>query len=183
MKLTYYSNKLESHQTSLYLYIQKEENHWSIFLINKALEDGTSVVYDDVEWERKNRRRLLQLCLVTSIFSVHFLKLSRNWYFMPFISYSLVNYMDRKYVPYAQIESFYKYVYERRKANHNFIQNQNEIRTNLLNNNFSDEKIEALGHQLKYHNLTVYEAAHNIYEKYLDHARKNVIIPTELTKN
>jgi hypothetical protein len=90
--------------------------------------------------------------------------------------------MDMKYVPYAQIETFYKYVYERRKANYNFNQNQNEIRTNLLNNNFSDEKIDALSYQLKYHNTTVYEAAHNIYEKYLDHARKNVITTPVLTK-
>lgn len=91
--------------------------------------------------------------------------------------------MDKKYVPYAQIESFYKYVYERRKANYNYIENHNEIRTKLNNNNFTDEKIDALGDQLKYHNITVYEAAHRLYEKYLEHASRDLSKSPALTKN
>lgn len=130
-------------------------------------------MYDDVEWERKNRRRLLKLTVFTGIVAVHFLKLSRNWYIAPFIPYFLINYMDKKYVPYAQIESFYKYVYERRKANYNFTQNQNEIEVSLKNN-YSEDKLEDLRLQLRYSNLTVYEAADRIYRNYLEIAQKNV---------
>jgi len=81
--------------------------------------------------------------------------------------------MDQKYVPYAQIESFYKYVYERRKANHTFLQNQNEVRE-TLSKSFSEETLNTLSDHLKASNLTVYDAANNIYSQYLQSAQKSV---------
>ena len=79
--------------------------------------------------------------------------------------------MDQKYAPYAQIESFYKYVYERRKADYNFSQNQQEI-NDALNKAFPTETISALRDELKSANLTVYEAANNVYQSYVDQVGK-----------
>lgn len=135
----------------------------------KTLEDGTSVTYDDITWERKNRSKLLKLSFVTALASVHLLKLSRNWYFASFVPYFLLNYMDKKYVPYAQIESFYKYVYERRKADHNYLSNQQRI-NEAISKDVSSETLSALTEELKLSNLTVYEAANGIYNSYLDQA-------------
>ena len=80
--------------------------------------------------------------------------------------------MDRKYVPYVQIESFYKYVYERRKANYNFNNNQMDITTSL-HQIHSPESISALRDDLKAANLTVYEAVNNIYHCYLNNVEKS----------
>jgi hypothetical protein len=75
--------------------------------------------------------------------------------------------MDRKFVPYAQIESFYKYVYERRKADYYFNHNNSEI-TAILHKNHTPESISALTNELKTANLTVYEAANSIFQSYLN---------------
>ena len=115
---------------------------------------------------KKNNKILLKFSFITAIASLQFMKLSRNWYILSFIPYFLINYMDRKYVPYSQIESFYKYVYERRKADFNFKQNQQEI-LEKLNQNNPHELISSLQNHLKSSNMTVYEAANDIYLSYL----------------
>ena len=150
----------------MYNYSKKPISGVYFYFYFKKLPDGTSVTYDDIKWERKNNKNLLKLSFFTAIFSVNILKLSRNWYILSFIPYCLINYMDKKYVPYAQIESFYKYVYERRKADFNFKQNEKEI-LEKLNQNNSPELISSLQTNLKSANLTVYEAANDIYLSYL----------------
>lgn len=102
------------------------------------------------------------------VFAVHFLKLSKYWYVASLVPLLLVNYMDHKYVPYGELENFYKYAYERRKASSLYKTDNSDIEKEL---EFIDkEAYNKIKEELKNSNKTLYEVASDFNEIYLQAA-------------
>jgi hypothetical protein len=129
--------------------------------------DGSSVTFSDVTWSRKSFKGLLLFSLSTLIASRLF-KMSRYWYVVSFVPAALICYMDRKFVPYAEIENFYNYVYERRKAESLHKNYEKEIEGEL--SAFDQENYSKLKAELIKNNRTIYEVAQDLDEMYLQAA-------------
>jgi hypothetical protein len=94
-----------------------------------------------------------------------YLKMPNWWIAACFIPNLLLHYSDRRFVPYSEIENFYKYVYERRKAE-TYYKNEKEEVQNLLNQ-FNSIELNDLKNELERTNRTLYEVRQNIDEMYL----------------
>jgi hypothetical protein len=137
--------------------------------VSRAVE-GSSVSYSDVTWSRKSYKGLLYFSLFTLI-SSRVLKMSRYWYIVAFVPAAMIYYMDKKFVPYAEIENFYNYVYERRKAENLYKSNEKEIEGEL--SAFDQENYSKLKAELIRSNRTIYEVAQDLDEMYLQAAIKS----------
>ena len=83
----------------------------------------------------------------------------------------LLNHLDKKFVPYGEIEKFYKYVYERRKAETNCKNDDSQIEKELSkmdNNNY-----DMLKNLLVKSNRTLYEVSQDLDEMFLRAAIHN----------
>ena len=127
--------------------------------------DGSRVKYTDITWTRTARYKFLAGCLVTGAFAHNILRMSRWWYFVSLAPFVIFSYLDRKFVPYGEIESFYKYVYERRKAENLFKSHEKEIDSELLK--LDKENFSRLKEELTKSNTTLYEASQDLDELYL----------------
>jgi hypothetical protein len=134
--------------------------------VSKSI-DGTHFSFDEIAWSRRNSSQLfLGSLLIAS--SARFLKLSRYWYFVSFAPALILAYSDRKFVPYAELENFYSYVYERRKAESLYKQGLDEEFAKLDKENY--EKIK---NELVRDNKTLYEVSQELDELYLQAAIKS----------
>ena len=136
----------------------------------KKSVDGQSINYSDVNWSRKNIGSLFGASVLIAT-SAHFLKLSRYWYFVSFVPAMLVLYMDRKYAPYGELESFYNYLYERRKAEAQFKLAEKEIDGELAK--LDKENYSKIKSELIQTNKTLYEVGQELDELYLQAAIKS----------
>ena len=92
-----------------------------------------------------------------------------NWWIAAcFIPSLILHYSDRHFVPYSEIENFYKYVYERRKAETCYKNEKEEVQNQL--NQFNSNELNELKGELERTNRTLYEVGQNIDEMYLDAA-------------
>ncbi len=130
-----------------------------------ATVEGSQLKYSDITWSRKNRGPLIALCLGSGIFAHQILKMSRWWYLVCFAPAILTSFMDCKFVPYGELENFYKYVYETRKADALFKSYEKEI-TNQLSK-LDQENYLKLKDELLRNNATLYEVGQDLDEHYL----------------
>ncbi len=75
---------------------------------------------------------------------------------------------DRHFVPYSELENFYKYIYERRKAETFYSTEKAEMEKQL--NQFNSDELNDLRTELERTNRTLYELVQNVDEMYLDAA-------------
>ncbi len=94
--------------------------------------DGNSVSYTDVKWGRNNFSKYLLGSLVVGTVFHRTLKMSRWWVVGAFVPSMLLCYMDTKFVPYGEIESFYTFVNEKRKSEANYKMNASQIEKELI---------------------------------------------------
>jgi hypothetical protein len=132
--------------------------------------DGTGIAYTDVKIERNNLRLYLLSLLIGTI-AHRTLKLSRWWILGAFVPVLLLNHLDKKFVPYGELENFYKYVYERRKAEAIFKNDENKVEKELSRLNKDD--YEKLKNVLIKSNRTLYEVSQDLDEMYLRAAIHN----------
>ena len=137
--------------------------------VNRSV-DGTPFSYDEVTWSRKNSGSLLIGSLLI-VATARFLRLSRYWYFVSFAPALILSYSDKKFVPYGEIENFYNYVYERRKAESLFKNEGKAVDEEL---NLLDKKnYDQIKRELVRTNKTLYEVAQELDELYLQAAIKS----------
>ncbi len=137
--------------------------------VNRSVE-GTSVSFSEVNWTRKNYSRLMASSFIILV-GARLLKMSRYWYFASFLPAAMVCYMDRKFVPYGELENFYSYVYERRKAESQFKSHDKEVEAELAQ--LDKDNFAKLKSELIRSNKTVYEVAQEVDELYLQAAIKS----------
>lgn len=97
--------------------------------------------------------------------------MSRYWILLSFLPASLIYYTDRKYVPYGELENFYNYVYERRKAEGLFKLNHKKFEDQF--SQMDQELIKIIKSELLATNKTLYEVSHELDETYLQAAIKS----------
>ena len=127
--------------------------------------EGSRVHYTDITWSRSTRLPLLGVSLLTGVFAHNFLRMSRWWYFVSLAPFVILTYMDRKFVPYGELESFYKYVYERRKAENLFKIHEKEIDSELVK--MDKDNFYKLKDEMTRTNSTLYEVLQDLDELYL----------------
>ncbi len=137
--------------------------------VNRSV-DGTPFSYDEVAWSRNNSHKLFLRSLLI-IATARYLSLSRYWYFVSFAPALILSYSDKKFVPYGEIENFYNYVYERRKAESLFKNEGKAIEEEL--NLLDKTNYNKIKSELVRSNKTLYEAAHELDELYLQAAIRN----------
>jgi hypothetical protein len=76
--------------------------------------------------------------------------------------------MDRKFVPYTEIENFYKYVWEKRKAEAFYKIEKESIDKEFFH--LDKEHFDNLKIELERSNRTIYEVSHDLDEMYLEAA-------------
>lgn len=96
------------------------------------------------------------------------LKLPNWWMAASFIPSLIIHISDRHFPPYAELENFYKYVYERRKAETFYKDEKEQIENSL--NKISSPELKSLKSELERTNRTLYEVVQNVDEIYLDAA-------------
>ena len=129
--------------------------------------DGTSITYTDVKYKSTNTKIFLILAPILAT-TAHFLKMSRYWYVVSFAPFAIVSYMNTKYVPYGEIESFYNYLYEKRKADSQFKLSENEVDSAL--SSLDKATYSKVKNELIDSNKTLYEAVQELDEVYLQAA-------------
>jgi hypothetical protein len=132
--------------------------------------DGTSFSYDEIAWSRKNWSKLI-LGSVAIVLSARFLKLSRYWYIVSFAPALIMCYSDKKFVPYGELENFYSYIYERRKAEALYKHEQKALDAEL--SKMDKENYEKIKNELVRDNKTLYEVSQELDELYLQAAIKS----------
>lgn len=88
--------------------------------------------------------------------------------------------MDKRYVPFTEIENFYKFLYEKRKADVLYKINNGDI----LNQIESSDKscFEKIKKELEKSNRTLYEVSQDLDEMYLRAAASGEHIAIDLNK-
>jgi hypothetical protein len=133
-------------------------------------EDGTRYAWIDVDYERKHEHYYLLFSLVLAMFIVGKMKHSGAWMLGSFATPLIINLVDRKFVPYGELESFYKYVDEKRKAQHVFKKNE-EVAKSLQN--YDSKIFEQVKGELEKTNKTIYDVVADLDELYLKAALKH----------
>jgi len=100
-----------------------------------------------------------------------YLKLPNWWVAACFVPNFILYAADRHFVPFAELENFYKYVYERRKAETFYKTEKDEINKHL--NQLNSCELNSLRSELERTNRTLYEVVQNLDEMYLDAALNN----------
>lgn len=89
-----------------------------------------------------------------------------NWWLLTFgVPYFLALKFDNKFVPYSEIENFYKYVYERRKAETYYKVHNKGLEEDL--NKIDSNSYNQIKNELLKANSTLYEAVQDLDESYL----------------
>lgn len=73
--------------------------------------------------------------------------------------------MDRRFVPYAELENFYKYLYERRKSNELYKSDGDNVSKQLAA--VDNESFTRIKNELLRSNRTLYEVVQDLDEMYL----------------
>ncbi len=123
--------------------------------------------FSDVTWKRKFFLHLY-LAPFGLIAISRALKLPNWWIAASFVPSLILHFSDRHFPPYAELENFYKYVYERRKAE-TFYKEEKEQMENQLKE-FNSPELDNLKTELERTNRTLYEVVQNIDVMYLDAA-------------
>jgi hypothetical protein len=92
-------------------------------------------------------------------------KYSRWWYLNCLIPIALIGYMDKKFVPYGELENFYKFVYEKRKAEAEFKHEDKEVSSEL--SKLDKETYLKMKDELLSSNKTLYDVVQDLDEMYL----------------
>jgi hypothetical protein len=114
--------------------------------------------------------KYLLASLAFSIAIVGILKHSGTWMLGAFVPPALMKFTDYQFEPYGEIESFYKYVDEKRRAQHVFKKNH-EVTDTLKN--YNPELFEKVKSDLEKSNKTVYDVVADLDEMYLKAALKH----------
>jgi hypothetical protein len=130
------------------------------------LEDGTNVKYNDVTWKRKDLKKYVGFSFLFGLSMVKIFQFSKFWYAGCFVPVTLLYILDRKSVPYSEFENFYKFVYEKRKANVIYNKNHEQFENEVTDK----ETYEKLKKILINTNKTIYEVNQEINEAYLNAA-------------
>lgn len=138
--------------------------------MSTKLENGTKVDFDEITLRRKNLVNLKWLCLLFGLTTTFYFKRSRYWLIGSFVPYFLIKYMDQKYVPYTELENFYKYVNERRMAEALYKGDDNSIEKEL--SALDKETYESIKNELLRTNRTIWEVQSDLNRMYL-HAAKS----------
>jgi hypothetical protein len=103
---------------------------------------------------------------MVGVFAVYPLKLARVWLAMALVPVGILTYLDKKYVPYTEIENLFKFTYERRKANSLFKSHHTKIVKEL------ESVDKTVYHQLQADltkaNKTLYEASNALNSLYIN---------------
>lgn len=134
-----------------------------------AIENNIILTYDDIDFKRKYFKLYLLGSLLLGVFMVHTVKYSGAWYFAPFLIPTFIAQTDRRYRPFGEIESFYKYVEQKRKAEAYYRINQS-VNTELKE--FNKNGFQTLKTDLENSNKTVYDVVADLDEMYLKNACK-----------
>lgn len=130
-----------------------------------------TVDFTDVTWKRKNNLHLI-LAPFALIGISRALKLPNWWIAASFLPSLILHFSDRHFPPYSELENFYKYVYERRKAE-SFYKTEKEQMENSWKE-INTQELNDLKAELERTNRTLYEVVQNVDEMYLDAAINSV---------
>lgn len=127
--------------------------------------DGTSVHYTDITWKRKNLAKYYIASLLLGVVAHKGLKMSRWWIGGAFVPVLMLSYLDKQFVPYGELENFYKFVYEKRKSEAMYKNDDHSIEKEL--EKLDKDDFDKLKNILVNSNRTLYEISHDLDEMYL----------------